>query len=64
MKVTRKELKSLISEEIQRISNLDEVKEAKTVADKVIAEYEGFSKIQKLEFLEELFSHLKANNEI
>ena len=64
MKVTRKNLKGMISEEIQRISNLDEVQEAKAVADKIIAEYEGFSKIQKLEFLEEFFSHLKANNEI
>ena len=64
MKVTRKDLKGMISEEIQRISNLDEVQEAKTAANKIIAEYEGFSKIQKLEFLEEFFSHLKANNEI
>ena len=64
MKVTRRDLKSMISEEIQRISKMDEVQEAKIVADKMIAEYEGFSKIQKLEFLEEFFSHLKTNNEI
>tara|TARA_Y100000310_G_scaffold135248_1_gene134127 strand:+ start:611 stop:805 length:195 start_codon:yes stop_codon:yes gene_type:complete len=64
MKVTRKDLKSMIGEEIQRITNLDEVQQAKVAADKLIAEYENFSKIQKLEFLEEFFSHLKANDEI
>ncbi len=62
MIIEKDKLKSIITEELNRLSEKSD--EGTEMADEAIQKFSSLNENQKLNFLEKFFSYLKENNDI